>query len=75
MGLAKATSPGVLTRAMYKVNWDFLSTSELTALYNKVNDMLTQQPMGLYNAVFQIFGQDMANNMVKKEQIFGPRNI
>ena len=75
MGLAKATSPGVLTRAMYKVKWDFLSTSELTALYNKVNDMLTQQPMRLYNAVFQIFGRDMADNMVKKGQIFGPHNI
>ena len=75
MGLAKGSSPGVLTRAMYKKNWEFLSKQELKVLYIKVKDMLAQKPMGLYNAVFQIFGQDVAVKMVEKGQIFGPRNI
>ena len=75
MGLARGTSPGVITKAMYKNNWDFLSKPELKALYIKVKDMLTKKPMGLYNAVFLIFGQDVANSMMDKGQIFGPHKV
>lgn len=71
MGLARGTSPGVISRSMYKKNWDFLSKLELKSLYFKVKNMLTEK-MGLYNAVFLIFGQNVANMMVEKGQIFGP---
>jgi hypothetical protein len=75
MGLAMGTSPGVITRSKYKKNWDFLSKSELKALYIKVKNMLIEKPMGLYNAVFLIFGENVSNMLVEKGQIFGPRNI
>lgn len=69
MGLAKATSPGVLNTPRYGRNWEMLPLEKIRLRYDRVMQYLTKQPHGEYYAVEYLFGQDMADLLVKRKDI------
>jgi hypothetical protein len=71
MGLAKATSTGVLATPCYGKNWVILSLPKIKPLYNKVMAHLTKHPYGEYFAIQEIFGEEIAKKLVAVGDIKG----
>jgi hypothetical protein len=63
MGIAVATGPMVLTRPVYKSNWQLRQDAELQAYLYEVFDMLENRVHGPYQAFARIFGTEAANRM------------
>ena len=69
MGLAKATRSGVLITPKYGSNWEMLPLDKIRPGYENVMKFLTKQPYGEYLAVEYLFGQHMAEMLVKCKDI------
>lgn len=69
MGLAKAKSSGVLNTPRYGSNWEMLSLDQIRPKYDRVMGYLTNGPHGEYYAVEYLFGQGMADLLVKRKDI------
>ncbi|KAF8308458.1 hypothetical protein F5887DRAFT_1092560 [Amanita rubescens] len=75
MGLAKAKSLKMITRACWKTNWEMCSDAEVKPLYNRVMEhLLKRHPYGEFLAVQEIFGRDVAMELEKKGEVIMPHN-
>jgi hypothetical protein len=61
LGFTIATKPTVLANARYKTNWYVKPDADLKKLYNKVMGYLEQKEHGVYFAIQEIFGIEMAD--------------
>jgi hypothetical protein len=64
-GLALAMRPGVLSVAKYKSNWEIKGDKELKELYKIVMEHLGKEDYGVYFAIEEIFGVEMADEVAK----------
>jgi hypothetical protein len=73
MGLAQGTTAGVMNLAKYKSNWDMLPDKAVKSLYDRVMGHLTQRrPYGEYFAMREIFGDQVAMEVVRHGEIMAP---
>ena len=75
MGLAEASHPDVTRLSKYGSNWRFLPNNKLKHLYTRLRETLLHNNYGEYFAVQQIFGNNIAKELVKQGQIISPKNM
>jgi hypothetical protein len=63
MGLTDAHGPGIKTAPRYGSNWKFKPMSELQPLHSKLMGMMKDRPYGLWMAVKEVFGRDVADSL------------
>jgi hypothetical protein len=74
MGLGKVFTPGFLGCPKFKINWDMYSFQELkpTLAYDKVMELLHQNPNGEYLALQALFGKEMAMRVANRGEVLAP---
>jgi hypothetical protein len=66
LGFIIATKATILANAKYNSNWSVKPDDDLRRLYNKVMGFLEHKDHGVYFAIQEIFGLEMADRAAER---------